>query len=222
MVPSAYVRVRPYPSSRSASPIHIPLVSRPTSYVCWSCGQHYSPVDGATGIVGPYGPWPHSRPKTFACPVPNPCLEPDRGDTGAQQLLFGCHQSPHTPNPGPFGHRVGGRRRVLAGRPDRRGIHVAGTTATDDGNLVGVGDPAAQTRQALANVGEALEDLDASLGDVVRTRLFVTDIDQWEAIGRAHGDVFDEIRPATSMVQVDALVDPDMLVEVEAVARLTD
>ncbi len=102
-------------------------------------------------------------------------------------------------------------------------IHVSGTTATDDdGDLVGVGDPAAQTRQAIANVESALEELDASLEDVVRTRLFVTDIDQWEAIGRAHGEVFGEIRPASSMVEVARLVDPDMLVEIEAVARVSE
>ena len=99
-------------------------------------------------------------------------------------------------------------------------IHVSGTTATDDdGQVVGVGDPYAQTVQALDNVAAALSALDASLDDVVRTRLFVTDIDDWEAIGRAHADAFGDVRPATTMVQVERLIDPEMLVEVEAVAR---
>jgi enamine deaminase RidA (YjgF/YER057c/UK114 family) len=102
-------------------------------------------------------------------------------------------------------------------------IHVSGTTATDEaGDVVGVGDPAAQTRQAIANVERALVELDASLEDVVRTRMYVTDIDQWEAVGRAHGEVFGDVKPASSMVEVSALVDPEMLVELEVVARVSD
>lgn len=98
-------------------------------------------------------------------------------------------------------------------------VHVSGTTATDEnGDLVGVGDPYRQTRQALSNVEAALQEAGASMDDVVRTRLFVRDIDQWEAVGRAHGEVFRDVRPATSMVEVSRLIDPDMLVEVEAVA----
>jgi enamine deaminase RidA (YjgF/YER057c/UK114 family) len=93
---------------------------------------------------------------------------------------------------------------------------VSGTTATVDGVVVHPGDAGAQTRQAIINIGEALERAGFSLADVVRTRMFVTDISRWEEIGRVHGEVFGETRPATSMVQVAALIDPAMLVEVEA------
>jgi len=93
---------------------------------------------------------------------------------------------------------------------------VSGTTATVDGVVAHAGDAAAQTRQALANIADALERAGFTMHDVVRTRMFVTDISRWEEIGRAHGEVFGEIRPATSMVQVAALIDPAMLVEIEA------
>ena len=102
-------------------------------------------------------------------------------------------------------------------------VWVAGTTATgEDGKVVGAGDAAAQTRQALANIERALKSAGAGMRHVVRTRIFVTDILLWEEIGRVHGEFFGAIRPVTTMVEVTGLVDPEMVVEIEADAFVHD
>jgi enamine deaminase RidA (YjgF/YER057c/UK114 family) len=100
-------------------------------------------------------------------------------------------------------------------------VHVSGTTATDsEGKLVGVGDPGKQTLQALNNIRGALESVGSKLEDVIRTRIYVTDISRWEEVGKAHGAVFKDIRPTTSMVEVKKLISPEILVEIEAEAIL--
>jgi enamine deaminase RidA (YjgF/YER057c/UK114 family) len=129
------------------------------------------------------------------------------------------HKRIHISSGTAWEEQVGYSRAVRVGNV----IEVAGTTAVDEhGNIVGGGDPYRQTQYILNKIEQALIAAGASLTDVVRTRLFVTDIRQWGEIGRAHGEIFRGIRPAATMVEVKALIDPELLVEIEATAIVPD
>lgn len=118
----------------------------------------------------------------------------------------------HISTGGPWESKIGYSRAVRVGAH----VSVSGSTAMTSSGLIGKGDPYAQTIQALKTVESALQQAGTSLADVVRTRIYLTNIDQWQEVGRAHGEVFGTIRPATTMVEVSRLIDPDMLVEIEA------
>lgn len=118
----------------------------------------------------------------------------------------------------PWEKTVGYSRAVKVGKH----VHVAGTTALQDGDLVGAGDAYRQTRHILKIIEAALNEAGASIKDVVRSRIYVTNIRDWEAIGKAHGEVFGEVRPAATMVEIKGLINPEMLVEIEVDAYVED
>ncbi|HSB45769.1 MAG TPA: RidA family protein [Nitrospira sp.] len=118
---------------------------------------------------------------------------------------------------GPWEDKIGYSRAVRTGSS----VYVSGSTAMTPSGLVGKGDPYAQTIQTFKTIEAALKQAGASLNDVVRTRIYMANIDQWQEVGRAHGEIFGNIRPATTMVEVNRLIDPDMLVEIEADAIIS-
>ncbi len=119
---------------------------------------------------------------------------------------------------GPWEAKIGYSRAVRIGTH----VSVSGSTAMTPSGLVGKGDPYTQTIQTFKTIEAALQQAGASLKDVVRTRIYMANIDQWQEVGRAHGEIFGTIRPATTMVEVKRLIDPDMLVEIEADAIVAD
>lgn len=116
----------------------------------------------------------------------------------------------------PWEELVGYSRAVRTGKT----IEISGTVAIRDNEVVGIGNPYAQTKRILEIINEVLQQAGATINDVVRTRIYLTDITQWEEVGRAHGEVFRDVLPATSMIEVSQLIDPDFLVEIEATARI--
>jgi enamine deaminase RidA (YjgF/YER057c/UK114 family) len=115
--------------------------------------------------------------------------------------------------------QVGYSRAVRVESTGGNRVLVSGTTATDDdGNVCAPGEPAEQTRIALENVADALREANSGLDDVVRTRLYVTDIEMWKAVGAVHGDVFGDVQPASTLIEVGALIEPELVVEIEAEA----
>ena len=124
----------------------------------------------------------------------------------------------HISSGAPWETKVGYSRAVKVGHY----VHVSGTTAAKEGQIVGKGDAYLQAKTILEIIARALKEADASLNQVVRTRIYVTNIADWEAVGRAHGEVFAEVRPASTLVEVKGLIDPDMLVEIEVDAYTGD
>lgn len=118
---------------------------------------------------------------------------------------------------GPWEAKIGYSRAVRVGSS----VYVSGSTAMTPSGLVGKGDPYAQTIQTFKTIEAALKQAGTSLNDVVRTRIYMANIDQWQEVGRAHGEIFGNIRPATTMIEVKRLIDPDMLVEIEADAIIS-
>ena len=118
---------------------------------------------------------------------------------------------------GPWEAKIGYSRAVRVGQS----VHVSGSSSMTPSGLVGKGDPYAQTIQTLMTIEAALKQAGASLKDVVRTRIYMANMDQWQEVGQAHGEIFGNIRPATTMVEVKRLIDPDMLVEIEADAIIS-
>ena len=116
----------------------------------------------------------------------------------------------------PWEKLVGYSRAVRTGKT----VEVSGTVAIRDNEVVGIGNPYAQTRRILEIINDVLQQAGGSINDIVRTRIYVTDITHWEEIGRAHGEVFGDVLPATTMIEVSQLIDPDCLVEIEATARI--